>query len=73
MKTTRMILGLWCAAGCSLAIGSGCASMGPLSKLPGVSKLPGMEEEIPEAKPDDPVVEIVGLWQPAKGKGLDGL
>jgi hypothetical protein len=47
--------------------------MGPLSKLPGVSKLPGMEEKIPEAKPNDPVVEVVGLWQPAKGKGLDGM
>lgn len=73
MKTTRMILGLWFVAGCSLAIGSGCASMGPLSELPGMSKLPGMRKKMPEAKPNDPVVEIIGLWQPARGKGLDGM
>jgi len=62
-----MFSGLWLVLSCVMAIGSGCSSVGALSKLPGMAK------KIPEAKPNDPVVEIVGLWQPAKGKGLDDL
>lgn len=44
----------------------GCASLGKLPFLPGA-------EQIPEATAADPVVEALCLWQPAEGRGVDGL
>lgn len=44
--------------------GSGCTS---------AINLTPWKERLPRSTPQDPVVEILGLWQPAEGTGLDGL
>ncbi len=43
---------------------TGCTTMVPVFPW---------KQSLPEASKKDPVVEILGLWQPAEGTGLDGL
>ncbi|MDA1015745.1 MAG: hypothetical protein O3A00_14985 [Planctomycetota bacterium] len=63
MKRMRH-LSLCCFAIVGTTVFVGCTS--PMNLTP-------WKTSIPEAKAKDPVVEILGLWQPAEGTGLDGL
>lgn len=57
LNATYLLTGL-------VLFGAGCNSMIPLSPW---------KKSMPAATQTDPVVEILGLWQPAEGTGLDGL
>ena len=60
-------LALWAVT--LLAFGQGCVSTGPL-KLGKLGLFGG--EKIPVASDKNPVVQVLTMWQPGEGPGIDG-